>query len=168
MEYSQEAIVSNHVIEFVSIANEFCSLLENTFDVENQSFIDKMTKILPMLYLKVMFLPKLEFISEELLEYSVSEEEWETINNDIAKILDDKNSYNEIYDPLEYDEKNDVSYISENMADIYQDIKNFLNQYHTGNTDAMNDAIVACVNNYENYWGQRTVNSLRVLHHLKY
>lgn len=168
MEDTNKELVSQNVIEFVTIATEFCNLVEQIFNTEKDDFVDRAVKIFPLLYVKGMFLPDLELISEELIEKFVTEEEWETINNDVANIFEEDNVYTEVYDPLEeYEEARQVS-LSENFADIYQDIKDFVSLYHQGTLEAMNDAIVECKNSFEQYWGQRTVNALRVLHHLKY
>ncbi len=61
-----------------------------------------------------------------------------------------------------------VSSISENMSDIYQDIKDFLLLYQTGTSEVMNDAIWECRLNFENFWGQKLVNSMRAIHSFLY
>lgn len=168
MEDVNQIIVSKSVIEFVSIANEYCNLVEQIFETEKKDFVDHAVKILPLMYLKGMVLPELELISEDLVEKFVTEEEWETINNDVANILLDDNTYTEVFDPIdEMDEVKEVN-LSENFADIYQDIKDFVSLYHQGTLESMNDAIVECKNNFKQYWGQRLVNALRVLHHINY
>ena len=60
------------------------------------------------------------------------------------------------------------SSVSENIADIYQDVKDFLMNYRTAVTEIMNDALVKLVNNFQTYWGQRLVNVLRALHQIYY
>lgn len=160
-------VASKSVIEFATIASEYCSLVESIFETEKKEFVNSLLALLPMLYLKVQFLPELEFISEDLIDKSVSEEEWETINNDVAKMFSDDNKYIEIYDPVEETAVSKETYISENIADIYQDVKDFVNMYHQGSIEAMNDAIVECKNNFKDYWGQHLVNSLRILHNIK-
>ena len=54
------------------------------------------------------------------------------------------------------------------MADIYQDIKNFLLLYQTGTNEVMNDALWECRMNFENIWGQKLVNSLKAIHRFIY
>jgi len=58
--------------------------------------------------------------------------------------------------------------ISENIADIYQDLKDFILAYRIGTLDVMNDALWMCRNNFEQYWGQKLVNGLRAIHNLVY
>ena len=54
------------------------------------------------------------------------------------------------------------------MADIYQDLKDFLLLYQTGTPEVMNDALWECRMNFENFWGQKLTNSLRAIHRFIY
>jgi len=79
--------------------------------------------------------------------------------NDYLEVFDEK--INETEGPV-------VSSISENMADIYQDMKDFLLLYQTGTGEVMNDAVLECRMNFENFWGQKLVNSMRAIHKFIY
>jgi len=61
-----------------------------------------------------------------------------------------------------------ISSISENLTDMYQDIKDFLLLYQTGTTEVMNDAVWECRLNFETFWGQKLVNSMRAIHKFIY
>jgi hypothetical protein len=61
-----------------------------------------------------------------------------------------------------------VATISENISDIYQDIKDFLLLYQTGAPEVMNDAVWECRMNFENIWGQKLVNAMRAIHRYLY
>jgi hypothetical protein len=54
------------------------------------------------------------------------------------------------------------------MADIYQDMKDFLLLYQTGTREVMNDAVWECRMNFENFWGQKLVNSMMAIHKFIY
>ena len=58
--------------------------------------------------------------------------------------------------------------ISEDLADIYQDIKDFVSVYRLGFDETMNDSLAVCKENFGLYWGQKLVNTLRALHDVKY
>ena len=59
-------IYSRNVIDFLTVAAEYCSFLESCDKESDKNFIDKITKILPLLYLKVSLLPKLDRQSTRL------------------------------------------------------------------------------------------------------
>ena len=58
--------------------------------------------------------------------------------------------------------------ISEDLSDIYQDVKNFVSVFKLGFNATMHDAVVICKNNFEQYWGQTLVNTMRALHEVRY
>ncbi len=68
---------------------------------------------------------------------------------------------------MEYSDTPVTAFISENIADIYQDIRNFVSVYQFELTGQMNDALYNCTENFYSYWGQKLVNTLRPLHALK-
>jgi hypothetical protein len=79
--------------------------------------------------------------------------------DDFLEVFDEK--INETEGPV-------ISTISENMADIYQDVKDFLLLYQTGTAEVMNDALWECRMNFENFWGQKLVNAMRAIHKFIY
>ena len=59
-------------------------------------------------------------------------------------------------------------YISEGLADIYQDIKDFIFVFRQGVNRNMHNALATCQDNFKLYWGQKLVNTLRALHEVKF
>jgi hypothetical protein len=169
MEVFDSPVYSRDVIEFVTVANEFCKYLENSGDVSLTDFVNTAHRILPLLYLKATLIPVVEESYEEFNEKFVSEDDYNFIQNNLLGKFGEYNTYDEIYDPLrqENDEPVQLS-LAENFADIYQDLKDFLMQYRSGTNEIMQNAVWECRQAFEQYWGQRVVNALRVLHHLRY
>ena len=60
------------------------------------------------------------------------------------------------------------SLYSEDLADIYQDIRDFIFVFQLGLNETMNDSLAACQEHFALYWGQKLVNTLRALHDVKY
>ena len=116
-----------------------------------------------------MLLPSLEQINEEGNEKFVTEFDWLFIKYGIEVVLGDNDTYLDFLDEDMNETPEPVSRsISENMADIYQDLKDFLGIYQLGVEELSNDAINECKKSFENYWGFRQVNSIRILHQLHY
>lgn len=169
MEESNNPVYSRATIELVTVANEFCKFLETLSNETTEGFIGKAHKVLPLLYLKTTMAPKLESAYEEFNEHYVTEENYNFIKSAIELLLGKYDNYEEVIDPLrnEQDEPALTS-ISENLADIYQDIKNFVLLYQIGNEEVMHEALCELYLNFEQYWGQKLVNGLRALHYLVY
>ncbi|MGF1586040.1 MAG: DUF5063 domain-containing protein [Bacteroidales bacterium] len=162
-------VYSGPVIEFVAVANEVCIFMEQAGGFPKKDFVDKTRKILPLLYYKAGLLPVTEPFYQEGTEKFVSEEDWQIIHDNVLGRMGSHNDYAEILDPVYRDTEDNVGgSIAEDMADIYQDLKDFLLIYRMGTVELMNDAIWECVQHFEQYWGQKLLNSLRYLHSLNF
>ena len=170
MEDSLKTIVySKNVVEFVTVANEYCGYLEQSTDASADEFADRVLKILSLLYLKALLLPDVEQFNEEGNEKFVTEFDWQFIKTGVEAHLLERDTYLDFFD-AEMNETPEpvVSSISENLADVYQDLKDFIEIYKLGNEDLSNDAIYECKVSFFEIWGFRLVNSLRMLHYLSF
>ncbi|GET21518.1 DUF5063 domain-containing protein [Prolixibacter denitrificans] len=162
-------VYSVNVIEFVTVANEYCATLETMDDLNRKDFVHKMQKIFPLLYLKASLLPEVEEMLEDEPEKFVAEEDYNYLHRKLQVKLAEHDGYLEVFDPLiQYSEGPVEGSLAENMADIYQDLKDFILSYRIGTVEVMNDALLECRNNFAEYWGQQLVNGLRALHNLTF
>lgn len=169
MEYESKVIFDKNVIEFVTVAAEYCAFLEGASGKLRTDFIDTVQKLLPLLYLKASLLPKCELLDDEPLESYVTEEMYENLRETIAGILGDKDAYMEVFTPeMAFSDEPIGKTISEDLADIYQDLRDFIFLFQLGVNRTMNDALVTCKDNFASLWGQKLVNTLRALHDVKY
>jgi len=169
MKESGKTVYSRSVVEFVAVANEFCKYVERAHELKGDDLLKILQRILPFMYIKASLLPALQPHFEEGNEKFVTENQWERINSLLCEKFGTADDYLEIFDIKAADTGGAITAsISENMTDIYQDIKNFLLLYQTGSHEVMNDAIWECKLNFESYWGQKLVNSLRAIHSFIY
>jgi len=54
--------------------------------------------------------------------------------------------------------------LSECYADIYQDLKNFVERYKIGENESMHVAVAFCRNDFFARWGMRTIGIMQELH----
>jgi hypothetical protein len=169
MNSNKDPLYSRNVIEFVAVANEFTKYAEHASELKGDELLKILQRILPLMYLKASLLPQLEPYFEDGNEKFVSESDWNKIHEILRVKFGSADDYLEIFDEKFNDAEGPVlSAISENMADIYQDIKDFLLLYQTGTAEVMNDAVWECRMNFENFWGQKLVNSMRAIHKFIY
>lgn len=160
---------SRSVVEFVAVGNEFCKYAERSSELKGDDLLKILQRILPLMYLKASLLPQLEPFFEDGNEKFVTESDWNRIHDALREKLGTADDYLEVFDEKIKDTEGPVtSSISENLTDIYQDIKDFLLLYQTGTDEVMNDAIWECRLNFENLWGQKLVNALRAIHRFIY
>jgi hypothetical protein len=158
-------------VEFVTVAAQYCQFLENVEGMERDEFVDTVLKILPLLYVKALLLPKMETMDEEdeALETCVTEETYSMMNAQLADIMGDRDDYLDVFvEDMKYSDQPVTRYISEGLADIYQDIKDFIFVFKQGVNLNMHNALATCQENFKLYWGQKLVNTLRALHEVKF
>ena len=169
MKKESQVIFDRNVVEFVTVAAEFCKFLEKTETMKRSAFVDTSLKILPLLYLKASMLPQCETIGDEALETFVTEETYEILRMNLAGILAEKDDYLDVFvSDMKYSDQPITKNISEDLADIYQDIRDFIFVFQLGLNETMNDSLAVCQEHFTLYWGQKLVNTLRALHDVKY
>ena len=170
MQSESKVIFERNSVEFVTVAAQYCQFLENMVGIEREEFIDTVLKILPLLYVKALLLPEIELIDEDdSLETCVTEETYNMMNAQLADIMGDRDDYLDVFvEDMKYSDQPITRYISEGLADIYQDIKDFIFVFRQGVNRNMHNALATCQDNFKLYWGQKLVNTLRALHEVKY
>ncbi|MFO7620795.1 MAG: DUF5063 domain-containing protein [Bacteroidales bacterium] len=169
MTTNQDPLYSGTILEFVAAANEYCKYVERASEIKGDELLKILQRLLPYIYLKASLLPDLEPFFEEENRKSVKESDWIAIHDTLRTRFGSADSYLEVFDERIRESDTPVTAsLAENMADIYQDLKDFLILYHTGTNELMNDALWECRLNFENYWGQKLVNSMRAIHQFLY
>lgn len=169
MDKNPDPVYSRNVVEFTAAAIEFCKYAEHAGEIKGDELLKILQRILPYLYLKASLLPSLEPYFEDGNEKFVTESDWFKIHDTLGDKFGTADDYLEVFDEKINDSEGPVvSSLSENMADIYQDLKDFLLLYQTGTQEVMNDAVWECRLNFENFWGQKLTNSLRAIHKFIY
>lgn len=169
MEHTSQVIFDKNSIEFVTVAAEYCGFIERARNLDRTNFVDTALKILPLLYLKASLVPECELIGEGDLEIFVTEEDYERVRMSVADVLGPQDDYLEVFLPdMAYSDTPLKKCISEDLADIYQDLKDFICVFQSGLNVTMNDSLYTCKEHFAEFWGQRLVNTMRALHDVKY
>lgn len=114
-------------------------------------------------------MPELEEDEDADLELSVTEETYEMVRSNLSVLLGDRDSFlDTFHEDMQYSDTPIAATISENLADVYQDIENFISLYREGNEEVMHAAIVMCYTNFKEFWGQQLLNALKALHTVRY
>lgn len=152
-------------IEFVTVAVQLCLYLEQIEGQDKSEFVEKMLCLLPLLYLKARLLPKATEELDGFPERFVSEQEYEDIRQKVAQCMGADDTYLEVFvEDMRYSDEPITAFVSENIADIYQEVKDLACNYQTRDEAVMNDALVNCLEAFEQHWGQKLLNVLRPLH----
>ncbi len=162
---NEKKVYSHRVVEFITVAREYCLLLENTEKYTKADFLKVASQMLPLLYLKAAMLPEFEQLLDDDLQDYVDEYTYERVRIAVRRKLTRHDDYLEVFkDDMRLSETPVVATISEDLADIYQDLMNCCESYRIGVDEIMNDALFKVVDHFKTYWGQRLCNAQRALH----
>lgn len=162
-------IYSPPVIEFVTVAAETCLFLEHASEHSTEDFVSKAVKIMPLLYLKASLLEIPERVYDGLTERFVTEDDYLDVKSQVELLLGEKDSYLETFHPdMALSDTPIAAFVSENLADVYQELKDFAANFQLADQDIMNDALVACLEAFGEHWGQKALNALKALHSIRY
>lgn len=159
-----EKVKSTQVLEMIRLAFEFCTFTEDLAKQEVTVALSFYQKLLPLMYIKGSLLPELEVSDESINERYVSEEHWEKIFMS-AKEKFDKDEYF-----WQVDSNNDTlkSSVAEYIADIYQDMKDFVVLFQDNRLAAKENAVYELKRYFAIHWGVRISALMPVFHNLIY
>jgi hypothetical protein len=110
-----------------------------------------------------------ELVFDDNVERFVAEDDYRFVCDQVEAMLGLDDSYLEVFHPdMALSDTPIAAFVSENVADIYQELKDFAANYQLGNEDVMNDSLVVCLNAFGEHWGQKLLNALRALHALRF
>jgi len=161
----ENIVYSKEVIEFTAVANEYCRFMEEAASADGKRLLLVLQRILPLMYMKALSLPVIESKLDEEIEKFVREVDWQDIKDTLTIKFGAANEYIDVNPDKESTEELIYCDLAENLADIYQDVKDFLMVYRLGTIELMNDALWECKESFRLYWGQTLVNSIRAVHY---
>lgn len=164
-----EIVYSRNTVEFVTVAAEFCAFLEQSEGRKRQDFVDTILKLLPLLYLKASLIPQIEEDEDFYAEEFVTEQDYEYLRSILSAIMAGEDDYMDLNNQeVRFSDEPVVRSVSEDLADIYQALKNFVETYKLGIEYNMAEAVAAVSERFGLYWGQTLTDVLKALHRVKY
>lgn len=160
-------IYKDSTIAFVTAAAQTCLLIEKASEHERDEWREQMLRLLPVLYLRTRLLEPAELLLDDEPQRFVTEEDYNYALVGIRELLGQDDAYLDVFvDQGIYTDEVQTAYISEGLADIYQELKDLAAAFQTGEAAIMNDAVVLCREAFETHWGQKLLAVLRALHAL--
>ncbi len=159
-DHYEEITRSKPILEALTVANEYCLFFESIEKYTAKEILGYFHKIAPLLYLKACTVPDTEVPDESFSERFVTEEQWEGIFKSLReKFVDD-----DIYYVLDHNNDTIEASLSDNMADIYQDMKDFVMLYQKGSMYAQENAIYQFKTLMASRWGPIAIDALKACH----
>ena len=164
----QDPLLSRAVLEMLTVANDFCLSMEKVEEYNYRDLLRYLNRILPLIYIKASLLPVVDPSDDEAIEHYVTEEQWEDLFNELRIQFGEHDLYHFI-DQHERSHTDPVrGSLAENIADLYQDLKDFVLLYQNPLVTFRENAVRECRYLFETRYGYRIVNAHQAIHYLIY
>lgn len=158
-------VFSADVMEFIQTANQFCICVENAEGQSTSQLCHTLSKLLSTLYGNALRITEIPLTTDEDYEPRVTEDQYNAVRNGIARNLGSLDDYLDVFvEDMKYSDKPILKTISEDVADIYQQIGNFIIVYQEDTDEAKISAFYDLIENFKSYWGGRALSALRAIH----
>jgi hypothetical protein len=167
-EHPDDITMSKNALEMLIVANEYCLFMEEIEDKSKNDILEFVHRVLPLMYTKGSLLPEVIVENPEANMRFVTEEKWENLFTFLRDIFGEDDEF-WIIDPQYINETEPLkASLSENLSDIYQDMKDFVLLYQKNTVAARQNALTECRKLFADHWGYRIGKILSQLHHLIY
>lgn len=157
-------LYSQPVLDFVRVSTEFCKVVEQCREQPFADFTRVMRALLPMVYLKMTLL---DAVPDAMgwNEKKLTEDDYNFVRANVAAAMADKDDFLDTFvDDFKYSDQPLLCTVSENLADIYQQLRELVETFRAGYEDAMAVALSECAEEFRASWGQKLLGALRAIH----
>ena len=165
--------ISPNMLTFIGLANEYCVALSNTYEAEKDEFVAEMLRLLPRIYISMCDVNVEQPMFEDNF-YSgsasyVDEDYYESIRRGVESIMGEDDTFLETFEEdMKYSDTPIASSVAECLADIFQDLFNFVSLVKESEGEQTQEALAECKENFESYWAQTLCNVMRALNHIRF
>lgn len=168
MTTDKKYIYSQPVLDFITVSTEYCKYLEQCQSEDFASFTRVMLGLLPMIYLKMTLIGDVPEV-QGWNEAKLTEEDYNYIQANVAAVMADKDDFLDVFlEDFKYSEHPVLCTVSENLADIYQQLREMVETFREGCEESMEVALYDVAEEFRLQWGQKLLNALRAIHDARY
>lgn len=159
---------ANELKNFISKAKAFCDLIEDKENVKSIKFLNNVYRSLLDLYLAYQDLPDKMPESDIEINEELKEKDLLKIRALISKKIGEKYAtYWQAFDPIYPNGKElNMGFLSDDLADIYQDLKRGLSINDQADNDETIKAATLELEISFLHWGHHSIDAIRALHFL--
>ena len=159
------------LIAVTALSAEYCNVLENCRNLEQDEFVGKILNLLPRLYLAYTDVEPESTLEdeEEYFDTYVDEEFYDSIRRNVEVVLGPDDTFLETFEEnMKYSDTPIAASVSECLADIFQPLFNFISIVRDTEGEKINEAYRECRDNFQSYWAQTLCNVLRAVNNIRY
>lgn len=165
--------INPNVLSFIGLANEYCMALSNVYETEKEEFVAEMLRLLPRIYISMSDVN----VEQQMFDDSfytgtasyVDEDYYESVRRGVETIMGEDDTFLETFEEdMKYSDTPIAASVAESLADIFQDLFNFVSIVKESEGAQTLEALAECKENFEVYWSQTLCNVLRAINHYRY
>ena len=168
--------------QFVKLVRDYIALIDGLPGLYAREFLSQCAILLPQIYAAAQQLPDIELPNEE--SGDEPDEEGDQWHNDLTAAVEKRHSqrstivdplgklasllgrfdlYREVFDPV-FDTEALTSTLSNDLSEIYCDLKEHLAQFDKGDPQSQSEAVWEWTFGMQTHWGHHLVDALRPIH----
>lgn len=165
--------ITPNVLSFIGLANEYCVAVQNVYESEKEEFIAEMLKLLPRLYMSMndVSIAIADYSDEDAVALGnyIDEDYYENIRRHLEALFGVDDMFLETFEEdMKYSDTPIAVSISEYLADLFQELFNFVAVVKDSDGTQTQSALIECKENFEAFWSQKLCNVLRAINKLRY
>jgi Domain of unknown function (DUF5063) len=161
---TRDFIIKSEVKEYLESARLYCEFIESTIEIDSTDFLKGVRMLLLTLYQKALFLPLYDGDSNEDTDDLLGDNYYKVVKL-IGKKVGKTDFYLHMFDPTNSsDEKPVGGSLTDDLGDIYRDLKRALLQLDTNSEVAKEDALWSLHFLFRIHYGEHIMNGLYAIH----
>ncbi len=165
--------MTNNQLTFIALANEYCALVENAPQSTPAAFTNEAVRLLPRLYITADgLLRTIREAGEDVEAYipaALDEDYYNSVRLGIETLYGPDDTFLEVFEQdMKYSDTPIGASIAEHLADIFQEMYNFLEGVRDAPDELAGEFFAAVTDDFEQFWSQRLVNVMRPLNALHF
>ena len=161
---TKEFIIRREVKEYIDSAIVYCDFIESTETINSVEFLTKIRLLLLTLYQQGFMFPLYNGNSQPDTEDLLGESYFIVLKK-IAQKIGNTNFYTHMYDPTNSkDDKPVVGALSDDLGDIYRDLKGAILQLDLDSETARARALWDLHFLFRNHYAEHIINALYAIH----
>lgn len=165
--------IHTRLINLTALCAEYCSALENSGEFDKADFVNVLLGYLPRIYFEFHDIEAEENTSLDEwgigLANHLDEMQYETVRMQLAAVFGEDDTYLETFEKnMQYSDTPIATTISENLADIYQSLFDFVTEVRESEGENLEEAFRVCKDNFKEYWSLTLCNVMRALNAIQY
>lgn len=159
--------LSRNTLTFLGLAREYCEAIGNAPQTERADFVSAMVRLLPRLYITMTDHKIVQEPEMGVVGMFVDEDHYNQVRSTLATLMGEEDTYLETFEEdMKYSDTPIAASVSEALADIYQDMYNFVMTVKESEGAVAPQAMDELHENFILYWSRSLCNVMRPLNNM--